>query len=1142
LNVLLATGYTGVAVVLLTAAAYSWRISLDPGASQPALTLIFLAINVLAAWLGGRIYAERPHSPFGIALLVLSDVIFPLNLYAPLVLYMPGLKGRVFESAFVVLVLGVLYHLRGYWNLPHSRFHPVFYPYFFAGAGAGLLHLSRFTAGLSLSSVLWLSLAFGLGLHALALRRRLEPRTQFPLAVAAVFFGTAAFGAWDLWQKPALGPLALLFVAGALVLGFAWVNRGLGPLARVIGLLGWASLTLAFTGSLYFAGAPPVAYLAATVAWVVTLAVLGIVLDRDWADPLRDSAYWLSVALALGLAGATAPLWLRQIGLGSGEYEGFLAGIPPVSVPLALVGAAGALFAQGFWRHRHPSIASTAAGFVASVGFLNVASYAAPLLLVPATSALFAVLGPGGPGLVWAPFAFGVAYLTLAERADRLYPMGAMDLAGPAALLLAGVAALQDKALASVILASGALLFLWRALRARSLWPHLGFLVLITAAAVTLGPLLPAARTAPLAGAFVAMLFLVRTLARHETPRAALLLALAWAVLGGAAVLVLETVWGERSLVTFEVVWLGFLIGLWARAPLDGEPEPESALRTLGYGVAHAAGGLWLVYGLRALGTPVGFEAIALAAWAWGHQVALRRGVGSARDRALAVATRHAVHVFALVSVVLAVALAGPGTRVACALVYAVLCFLIASDAPRGSKALLRGGYALTLLAIGLGIASGLDAALLALGGGALVFLWRSLREVSLVPHLVFLLLGTAAAVLAATTHGQDGGMLPLALLAAALAFAARALRTVEGNNAKVRLTLSWALLAGTAAALVELALPPHRSFVFLVLWLGLLLGLSRYDRRSGTERRAARREVADRRQAPLSEDDWLPVGGLFLAHASGAAFLWYLLAGEGLPAAARGAVLAAWAWLHLTALIARHANASAHPATVATRQAVHLFTVTALAVAAFRFRDGVWPVAVCAIVGTLYLFWRWWEPRPLFQHASAFAYVQGLVILGVARGIPWVEYYLTPIGLYLCLLLYLGRAARERESRPALQPRRPPRFLGDRGDVLALLAVLLMVAYPFWATLRSPQAVHLFFLGGASVLLLHVLLTTGRPAGLVYLVCGLFVSGTSYGVAFGAPAPRLWLFLVLTGALAIASLVRAAPPEGRLAGEKGRT
>jgi len=107
---------------------------------------------------------------------------------------------------------------------------------------------------------------------------------------------------------------------------------------------------------------------------------------------------------------------------------------------------------------------------------------------------------------------------------------------------------------------------------------------------------------------------------------------------------------------------------------------------------------------------------------------------------------------------------------------------------------------------------------------------------------------------------------------------------------------------------------------------------------------------------------------------------------------------------------------------------------------------------------------------------------------------------------------------------------------------VLALLAVLLMLAYPFWATLRSPQAVHLFFLGGASVLLLHVLLTTGRPAGLVYLVCGLFLAGTSYGVAFGAPAPRLWLFLVLTGALAIVSLVRAAPSDGRLAAEGGRT
>jgi len=1141
LNVLLATGYSGVAVVWLAAVAYSMRITFDPGAGQPILTVSFLLLNALGAWLGGRIYARQPSSPLGISLLVLSDVIFPLNLYAPLVLYTPGLQGRIFESAFVVLFVGVLYHVYGYRRLAHSRFHPLFYPYFFAGAGAGLIHLSRFTMGLSLASALWLSLVFGVALYVLARRRRLEPRNHFPLAVALPFSATAVWGAWDIWQNPATGALALPFLASALVLWLAWAERELGPLVRTVGLLGWASLTIAFTASLHVAGAPPLAYLAATVAWVVTLALLGLALNPDRADPLRESAYWLSVALALGLAGATAPLWLRQVGLRAAEYQGFLAGVPPASVPLALVGLAGALFAQAFWRHRHPSIAETPVGFVASTALLNVASYAAPLLVVPASSALFAALSPGGAGLVWAPFLLGVTYLALAERADRLYPMGALDFAGSAALLLAGVAALQDKPLAVFTLAGGALLFLWRALRSRSLWPYLGFLLLITAAAVTLGTLLPSARTVPLAGALVAVLILVRGLTRRGTPRGAVLLALAWAVVGGAGVLVFEAIWGTRSLISFALVWLGFLAGLWARSPDATEPEPEWALRAFGFGVAHAAGGLWLVYGVGRLGSLAGFEAAALAAWAWAYQVVLLREVGSAHDRALANTTRHAVHVFALVSVVLAVAVAGPGTRVACALLYAVLCFLVASDVPRGSQPLVRAGYALTLIAIGLGIAAGLGAALLALVGAAFVFLWRSLREASLIPQLVFLLLSTAAAVLAAATRRHDLGMLPLALLAIALVLAARALRRLEGNNAKVRLTLSWALLAGTAAALVELALPPHVTGVFLALWLGLLIGLSGYERRSGRERRTARREGVERRQATLAEDDWLPVGGLFLAHASGAALLWFVLGSEGLPAAARGALLAAWAWLHLTLLIARHASTSSTPASLATRHAIHLFSITALALAALRFREGIWPVAACAIVGTMYLFWRWWETESVFLHAAALAYVQGLVILGIAQRIEWAEYYLGSIGLYLCLLLSLPRAVREPESPSARPKRRRRRLIEDRRDALALLAVLLMVGYPFWATLRSRDAVHVFFLSAASVLLLQILLVTGRPAALVYLVCGLFVAGASYGVAFGAPAPRLWLFLVVTGALAIASLVRGAAWGGRLAveGEK---
>src|SRR5262249_13722461 len=153
----------------------------------------------------------------------------------------------------------------------------------------------------------------------------------------------------------------------------------------------------------------------------------------------------------------------------------------------------------------------------------------------------------------------------------------------------------------------------------------------------------------------------------------------------------------------------------------------------------------------------------------------------------------------------LAVALGGPVTRVACSLLYSVLCFLLASDLPRASKPLVRAGYGLTLVAIALGVASGVDTALVAVTGSALVFLWRSLRELSLVPHLVFLFLGTAAAALAALTRGESLGSLPVALLAVSLVFAARALRAAEGNGAKVRLTLSWALICCTGAALAEI-------------------------------------------------------------------------------------------------------------------------------------------------------------------------------------------------------------------------------------------------------------------------------------------------------------------------------------------------
>src|SRR5258705_904711 len=109
-RLLFATGYTGVAVVLLAAVGYSIQVS-SPSASAPiALSLVFIALNVVGWWAGGTLYARRPGDPLGITLLVMGDTLFPLNLYGPAVLLLASSRSRVPTAASAILAIGLADH------------------------------------------------------------------------------------------------------------------------------------------------------------------------------------------------------------------------------------------------------------------------------------------------------------------------------------------------------------------------------------------------------------------------------------------------------------------------------------------------------------------------------------------------------------------------------------------------------------------------------------------------------------------------------------------------------------------------------------------------------------------------------------------------------------------------------------------------------------------------------------------------------------------------------------------------------------------------------------------------------------------------------------------------------------------------
>lgn len=246
------------------------------------------------------------------------------------------------------------------------------------------------------------------------------------------------------------------------------------------------------------------------------------------------------------------------------------------------------------------------------------------------------------------------------------------------------------------------------------------------------------------------------------------------------------------------------------------------------------------------------------------------------------------------------------------------------------------------------------------------------------------------------------------------------------------------------------------------------------------------------------------------------------------LSSAQIAAALAGWGWLHLGASFGLE-SWGARRTSLSTRQAVHGLAIVSLVLAALHWREGAFPILACAAVGALYVVARVMWGQEVLEHAAAFGFLETVFLIGATQRIAMPEFYLSALGLYLCLNLYL-RFARNPSatSRLAAASAAIRRFRPAKADLVPLIIFLLTVVYPFWALLRSRLEVHVFFLGGASVLVLYVLVTARQHPIFIYGVCLLFVIGVAYLLAFGDVGESVQLFLVLVGSLVITNLVFA--------------
>jgi hypothetical protein len=1021
-------GFTAIGIVVLAALAYSIRISLDPAAGSVVLTWTFLLANIIGWALGALLRSRNEDSLLGFLLVLLGDAIFPLNLYAPLILYAPQLRGDVPMTATTVILIGIAYHLWNYRHRERMRFALPFYPFFFALAGGAVLVLLRFTAGLPWWVVGWIVLAFAAAFNELTLRRRPVPPQHFGYASAVLLLGAVIVSAAAM--RVAGTALLAAVVAGTAIL-IANAFRRAEPFS---GCAAWLGLTTTFTALLYYFHSPLWLYVVMTGAWTVVLCLVSMQQPRDWSEPFHESAWWTAVVLAIALTAVLARVWLpwlvRTAVPASQLRRAAAIGLAELGIALAMVSA---------WRRRYPPIAATLRGFVTNNALLRTTSYAAPVLLLLAITGAWSLLGGPEPANVYAPLIAGTLLLIFGPRLERLYPAEALDCAGIVAMVCASFNALASVVLSACVLFAAALIFLARWLRGAGVWTYGAFLVLATAGAV----LLPGTTRGVALAGLAALLAVILPWIRRTPP--VVTWTNYWAIALAVAGFFLMPLGAAPTTIAFLVLAVALMRG------------SDLALRDW---TAHAAGLLFWLSLARFYGFGRGWEPLVGASWAW--------IVFLSRTRRW----KHAVLAIAALSVV-SMMLKSSGAQVS------IVALLLLAALLLEIRPFRHAGFLLLAAAVAVA-ANGSDLTWIVgtLAATAAILLWESLTKHSTFAHLFFIAAAAAAAYLAMPGSGAMR-VLPIAVLLTVVLLVELALLQLrEPSTVRGDLTASVALVLAIGIVAVEVMSARYSIYVLGLVFLAVVVIRPLLPP-------PALRKVY--RLQPMVQRAFLIVAPL-----AGAAVVVAVARMAGLSAGQQLFAVACCSWLVL--LLPR------------TRMAFH-FLALAVYVAAALLRNGdPFIVYACLAAAAGYIAWRIVRADELLEHCAAVGIIEAVTLWGLAHRVTWPEYYLFPVAAYLCLTLLRRRPARV-------------------ANTLAVLIILMAIGYPLFALLRSGQDEHTVFLGLASIIVIHVLLTSERNRWLVGAVCAMLGFGMLYSVAALRGDVILNLLMALIGFVVIADI-----------------
>jgi hypothetical protein len=1115
-------GYTGAAVVLLSALAFLIPV-LGRGEAVSLGVAAGFALSNAGAWALGALLRKRGEtSDTGVSLLALGDALLPLTVA------LAATSGGGVGATLAVL-LAASYLAPPAWRLVRSPIADSVHPCFVAGSGVVTVQLARHTHDLGGGACAWLLLALAIVLAEAFARGARAQQRAFRLAGLVVAVLGAAVGGAAFLVLPARETLVALAAGTAVLAWWALRSRDLGADCRLFGLGAYAAATLLLNACLREAGVSSSSVLAANTLWIALLTLAGMMLGSEALEPFRESAHWLAFLLALALCTASAPaLW---------PFSSDRAGLLTVSrlaaaACAALIGAALATIAA--WRRRHPPIAFTVVGLAAGLALLNASAYLAPLLALLGAVGLWTQAIGTFEGAAFLALLIGALYLAAAEPSRRVYPALALRVSGYAAIVCAGALAASERPLAVVVWLLGGAVFLWRSVVERKMAPHVAFIACLAAAAVGVSRD-AGGETLGLAAASVVALGVYRILSLREPPSDRANLTLLAATVGAAAAIVLALFRRPDLAAVVLVLWATFPLmlagarGRHGRSVYDEAVFMRDWVETFGWTLAHAAGAAWLMLLWRGWGFPWGDAGLLLALWAWIHSAARLRVQAAAPGRPPAVAMGAAATAFMVASLVLPVFSSTRAVFVASLLINATLLFSLGQRAAEAAWAERWRwlGTALTAVAIMVAIATGAALTVAALAAAALAFLWRSFVERSLWTHLGFLGLAISAAVVrSAMSSAAD--TLPVLVLALGLLAVCRGVLAREGRNVRARITLVSALAAGWGAVLLDAARGLLLPFSLALVWAAFLAGTAVWDRRP---------EELDGRPDP-PEDRWLALSGSWLAHLSGALAIVAAVLAGGLGRGGAALALAGWAAAHVAAVRDRRGSGGPLPARerragrsepaarASARHAVHAFSALAVVLAFAQPAAAVGALA-CLVVGGLYVALRAASPQRWLEHAAAAGLVAAAWLFGRNAGVTMPEFYLAPVGAYLYLMVHLDRMW-ARRTGPAAASWSVLGVAITRPGILCAIVLLLNVAYPFWALLRTPREDHLYYLGVAAVVLFYGFALRSEGARAARVGCTLFVAGAVYLLARAEPSAPLSAFLAGAGVLVL--MGRSAP------------